>query len=389
MSRSRVSIETTADGFRALAEEWNQLLDRSTVHSVFLTWDWLYAWWCHLGAPRRLHLITVREADGRLVGLAPFCIQREGTFPSVRVATFLGRERVSSEYLDVIAEPGREEEVAEDVWNALLETRNEWDLLRFEDMLESASWLRYAGRVANGRAYAREVADAQICPHLPLPGGRDAFDRGLGGSLRRRARQMTRYLERASVDIRVVDAAGDLPRTLEDLYNLHARRWAVRHQAGNFGDPRVRAFHAQVAGSLAPSRRRVRLYVMTHETGTLAVLYALEYKDTLFYYQSGFDPDPDRVGLKPHEYSPGFVLVYRSLLDAIDRHLAHYDFLRGPEAYKFRWTALSRTTRSLTVVPRANRAALGRHTLGRGIAASKRAVKRLLRMNPPAAERRA
>lgn len=387
MSRPRVSIVTTADGFRALAAEWNALLDRSTVHSVFLTWDWLYAWWCHLGAARRLHLISVREADGRLIGLAPFCIQREGTLPPVRVATFLGRERVSSEYVDVIAEPGREEEVAGHVWNALLETRNEWDLLRFEDMLESASWLRYAGRVANGRAYAREIADAQICPHLPLAGSRDAFHEGLGGSLRRRARQMTRYLERVAVDIRVVDAPEDLPGALEDLYRLHALRWAARHQAGNFGDPRVRAFHAQVASSLAPSGR-VRLYVMTHETGTLAVLYGLEYKDTLFYYQSGFDPDPVRVGLKPHEYSPGFVLVYRSLLDAIDRGLSRYDFLRGPEAYKFRWTALSRTTRSLTVVPKVNRAALGRHAVGRGISASKRAVKRLLRMNPPATERR-
>jgi CelD/BcsL family acetyltransferase involved in cellulose biosynthesis len=188
---------------------------------------------------------------------------------------------------------------------------------------------------------------------------------------------MERYLERAGVEIRTVDAPAEIPAALDILYDLHARRWSSRRQSGNFRDPRVRAFHAQMAASLAPAHR-ARVCMLSHPTGPVAALYALEYKDTFFFYQSGFDPDAGRLGLKPHEYSPGFVLVHHCMLDAVRRGVALFDFLRGPEEYKFRWTKESRVTRCLTVVPRANVAALGKHHIGRGLALSRRAVKRIL-----------
>ncbi|HEY7727622.1 MAG TPA: GNAT family N-acetyltransferase [Candidatus Eisenbacteria bacterium] len=381
MNDLRTSIVADGEGFRRLGPEWDALLDRSRSGSVFLAWGWLYAWWCHLAGDRELRLVTVRDERGALIGIAPFCIQREGTLPRLRVLTFLGRERVSSEYLDVIAEPGREEAICRAVWGALLDSRPDWDFLRFPDMTESAGLLRSLDGLADSRAFAKQNLPAEICPYLPLAPTRDAFHEAIGGSLRRRARQLARYLEQAGATVRTVDAPDELPSTLETLFRLHARRWSTRRQTGNFEDGRVRAFHFQVASVLGP-RGAVRLYVMTRAQEPIAALYALQYKDTLFFYQSGFEPRAERLGLKPHEYSPGFVLVYHSMLDAVDRGLRSFDFLRGPEEYKSRWTKEARVTRCLTIVPRANVAALGRHHWGRAVALSKRTVKRLLGRTP-------
>jgi CelD/BcsL family acetyltransferase involved in cellulose biosynthesis len=62
-----------------------------------------------------------------------------------------------------------------------------------------------------------------------------------------------------------------------------------------------------------------------------AVLICFHHKDTASYYQMGWAPDC------PIE-SPGVILLSHSIEQAIAEGLRRYDFLRGDEAYKFRWT---------------------------------------------------
>ena len=47
--------------FAGLREEWSDLLEASASNCLFLTWEWLYTWWEHLGGGRRLCLLTVRR----------------------------------------------------------------------------------------------------------------------------------------------------------------------------------------------------------------------------------------------------------------------------------------------------------------------------------------
>src|SRR2546426_5771663 len=178
--RDRVSLETrphmslatsicrSAEEFSLLADEWDSLLEGSRSHSVFLSWGWLYAWWRQFGVGRELVLILVRDA-GRLVGIGPFCIERRGRIPSVRVVSFLGTERVSSEYLDVIADPAREEEVLAAVWQALLGEGKNWDWLRLTDLLESSLVLRHLRPLCEQAGFRTVMSRSEICPYLTLP----------------------------------------------------------------------------------------------------------------------------------------------------------------------------------------------------------------------------
>ena len=40
-----VQVIRDVPGFRALGREWDDLLERSAVDTVFLTWAWLESWW--------------------------------------------------------------------------------------------------------------------------------------------------------------------------------------------------------------------------------------------------------------------------------------------------------------------------------------------------------
>lgn len=378
MSSLTTRLITTREEFARLGPEWDALLDRSSIRSVFLTWGWLYTWWCALGGSRELRICEVRDGSGRLTGIGPFCIQPYGRLPRLRLLTFLGTSRVSSDYLDVIADPSHEEEVVAAVWRALWDDQEHWDLARWPDMLESALLLRHGGHLGNAADLARETRLCQVCPYLPLAGDPDAQMAAFGSNLRMNVKRKIRTLERAGLIIETAADGPTLGPALEALYALHHRRWSQRNQAGNFQDPRVREFHAKLVEHFAASER-MRLYTLRHAGAILAVLYTLQYKDTMSYYQSGYEPDAGVVGLGATEYSPGFALLAHSILDATRRGLQEYDFLRGPEAYKGRWTKQRRITRGLTLIPRQNWRALGRHRIERGVALSKRLVNRLLR----------
>ena len=65
---------TNHDGFERLGDEWRDLQRRSASRSFFLTWEWLFTWWKHLSAARRLMVLVVRR-HGRITAIAPFAIR--------------------------------------------------------------------------------------------------------------------------------------------------------------------------------------------------------------------------------------------------------------------------------------------------------------------------
>ncbi len=64
----------------------------------------------------------------------------------------------------------------------------------------------------------------------------------------------------------------------------------------------------------------------------LAALLNFKYRDIVYVYNSGYDPEFSR-------WSPGWVLISYSIQYAIEGGIKNYDFLRGNESYKYRFGA--------------------------------------------------
>ena len=74
-SAGMYSIDVIADraGAAGIAQEWSDLVDRSPAPSVFLTPQFLGAWWSAYGSALAMHLVVVRHEE-TLVGLAPLAL---------------------------------------------------------------------------------------------------------------------------------------------------------------------------------------------------------------------------------------------------------------------------------------------------------------------------
>src|SRR5690606_2489009 len=107
-----IEIVDDADSFLALKEEWNELLQASSVNCIFMTWEWMFTWWQELAEDRKLWIVKVSQ-EGQLLALMPL-VQRPSRLLRLipfRVLEFIGSGNVGSDYLNMIVRRGHEEAV--------------------------------------------------------------------------------------------------------------------------------------------------------------------------------------------------------------------------------------------------------------------------------------
>jgi CelD/BcsL family acetyltransferase involved in cellulose biosynthesis len=325
----RLDVVTTAEDFAALQNEWNPLLQRSRSNNMFLTFEWVSTWWSVYGAGSRLHVLTARDADGRLVGLAPLKGVVRGIPALFRFTTieFIGQGGdVTPEYLDLIAEPGYEAAVVDAFADHLCDDPGVHviDLRPFAGA--SPNLPRLQQRLEASGGHVRRVADS-ICPVLQLPETPQAFLESQSRNYRKKIRECERKCERElHVRLRMSQTPAELREDLGALVELHDRRWDGESRA--FKTTEYVTFHDRLSGLLL-ERGWMRLFTL-HNGQPLAVLYCFAYSGRYYYYQAGRHP-----GYPKHRL--GLLLMHKVIQEAIKEHASVFDFLSGDEAYKYHW----------------------------------------------------
>ena len=312
------------------AETWEALHARSRQPAPYLGWIWQSEWVRTLGQGKRLELWRV-EDHGETIALLPL-FEAE---PSL--LRIIGGVDVS-DYLDVLAVAGREEEV----WAALLGARAAsgatWDL---HAVPTGSPTLTLVPALATAFGLTATVAVEDHCPVLPLPSSWDAYLAGLTGKQRHELGRKMRRLSREVPDARpfVAETAETIEARMGDFLDLHRRS---RTGKARFMDSRMEAFFRRVTAALA-GRRQVRLWLLDSSGGPMAGFIALEWDDTVGLYNSGFHPD--RAAL-----APGIVLLGHLIRDAIERGRHRFDFLRGEERYKYEFGPVPEAVHQVSIV---------------------------------------
>lgn len=324
---------TTA--FAELRAEWNALLRASGAGSPFLTWEWMSAWWrhyCERDASRRLAIVVARR-ENDIVAILPGYVHR----PRLGLATFgfLGTEYESSDYLQVIEQPvpGSASALA-GMLDVLLTEERGLDVLHLSNILSSPSTLGDLAQYASTTGVSHEVRVFKTCPFVPTVGDWESYVAQLSAKMRKNVRRSTRQLVDGGAGFILVADRAQVRPGIAELFDLHARRFVTKNEKTGFRADLRGPFHADVAEQLFDAGI-LRLFQLRVAGKTVAALYCFEFADTLFFFQSGIDPDSEKL-------SAGTVLVGHAIKYAFDHGLACFDFMRGEEAYKFRWTDKTR-----------------------------------------------
>jgi len=322
---------------------WSDLLDASNA-GPFNAWEWLYPWCRRIGADRKPFVLQAKDRTGALVGLMPLGFEYQWVLGRpVRRLAFLGETHVGSDYLDVVARRGREEEVARVFAEALWELRDQWDVLDLTDLREDSVTVRVLRETFEKHRADLRMSTRYVCPYESLSKG-ETFD----GFLRRTSRRdnflrRKKWLEKQEgYRIEKTEAPGALAGPLTDFFRLHSARWESDGGSQGIRGSGVESFHRDATQLLA-ERGRLRLYTMKVGGQAVASVYGILHRDAFIYFQSGYDP-------AWRNRSVGLVLVGETFKDAIEAGFSEYDFLRGTESYKSDWTTQQRRTVSVRVL---------------------------------------
>jgi CelD/BcsL family acetyltransferase involved in cellulose biosynthesis len=334
-----VTIEhiESADRFVAIRDEWNELLAASSAESPFLAWEWLNAWWTHLGGTRRLAVITVREGD-QLIGVAPLCASR-GRLPFLWRFELMGTGFAGSDYLDAFVRRGHESVAMRTLADYLLRKDVALHLIR----LPQNSWLSRIAPALTESGWSVRLAADGFCPFIRLGGHTwDSFLATIGPAHRATTRRRLRALER-KFDVRFEQVTDTEARrsTLEKLFDFHRVRFGSHGTA--FHTPALRAFHLDVTERLQ-SAGILRLFTLYLNNAVAAVMYGISFKGRFYFYQHGYDPQFQSQGV-------GRAVLDLSIRAAIGEGLDEFDLLYGGEAYKSAWTNEKRALARLDVFP--------------------------------------
>lgn len=317
-------------GLDALEDEWDRILETSATNTPFQTFGYQYSWWKNLGTGDLLTLALYDQENPMAV--APFTIFGE----TLR----LNGGTEETDYLDLIADPSHNA-VA---WDLILDhlenqeglTWNSLEVLNLPSDSPSRAVLKHLAQT-RGQHFEENIID--VCPVIELAETFESYLAGLNKKQRHEVRRKLRKAKAAGAEPEFIESISSESLAMEDFFLLLRRSspekssWLNRERESHFRD--VARFMAE--------RGQLQLMFLRIYDSRVAVLFNLVQGDRVYVYNSGLD-------LESYGHvSPGVVLTAYAIEHAIKSGFSFFDFLRGNEAYKYRFGASDTTILSVTL----------------------------------------
>lgn len=319
-----VAVHTTPDAFGLPA--WRELLARDPDRHVFATPEWNRVWWEEFGPatndrPAKELLVLELTRAGETVAILPLYRKDEG---GRKVLRFVGGIDLT-DYLGPICAPEDRPAVAGALVAWLRSGAAEWDELDGHNMPVPLGFAEFLVERADDCDFRFALDQEETAAVLPLAGDWETYLKGLDSKERHELKRKRRRLDRDHPDAVFRTATSEtLEGDMRTFVDMH--RGAEGHK-GHFMKPEIATFFERMAREFMPLGW-LRLDFLEVEGRAVASTFGFEIDGVFYLYNSAYEPEAGRL-------SPGLMLVSQLVAEFIERGFGRFDFLRGPERYKY------------------------------------------------------
>jgi len=346
----RAKLINDAQSFLKLQESWNRILRASQTDFPFLTFEWQSSWWNTFGKGKKLFILTAAMADqnDNTHGIAPLMIDKSVGF---RVVQFIGTGR--SDYLDFIIQD-KISETLEVFFTFLNENRKSWDLIFLSDILsdnDSVGKLIDAARAAGWGIGLRHYYSS---PYIPINGNSwGDYLSSKSSNFRYSLKRKEKYLEKSGMKLNVVRINSNYldHHILNKMVVIERSSWKYDEGNLNMQDEQSLKFYSDYLKKFAQNGW-MNLWIGYLEEKPVAYLINFDYGGKIWFYNAAYD-------LEGSQYGIGAILMNHAVQDAFNRGKNEYDFMRGVEEYKARWSSIKRESYQVVFYKKSFRSTLG------------------------------
>lgn len=299
---------------------WRHLYGRDHYRSVFSTPEWNRVWWDEFGAGKEL-LVLLMQRAAEPVAVVPLYTKLED---GRRIIRFNGGIDLT-DYLGPICRSEDRGDVADSLVSWLM-SETGWAELDAHNMPVPFGFAEFLVERADNYGLEFVLEQEETSAVLSLPSTWEEYLSRLGSKERHELKRKQRRLAREHPDAVFRSATAEtLEADLRTFIGIH--RDTEGHK-GHFMRREIATFFERMARTFMPPGW-LRLDLLELSGRAVAATFGFEMDGTFYLYNSAFDPEAKRL-------SPGLLLVAHLIEDAIEeKGLRIFDFLRGPERYKY------------------------------------------------------
>ena len=310
------------EAFNSIKKEWDELVEEHPRPQIFLTHDWIRCW-SEIFIKKGALLIYVYREDSKIKFIAPLMRSQRKYLQKIPKKTihFLGIDRSDSH--DFIYAAGYESLIPELINKLMLQYPK--DILSFDSIIEDSPTLKELNNYSPPKGVLSKVQNLSI-PYILL-------DEMTAKSINKKnILRCRKHMEKdGEIEIKQVKEASDIEKYLPILFEQHKQKWenSQYHQKNN------RDFYHKIAYMLN-DLNRLEFTVFLFNQQAIAMHFGFNFKDRYYYFKPTFD-------FEFAHHSPGNVLLIELIKQAKQREFALFDFGKGEETYKYRYTKNTNT----------------------------------------------
>lgn len=345
-------VVTTMAEFEALADEWALLLANADETNINMDYVWLKSWLELF--PCQLFVVLVQNAEGKLVGAAPFKISKSPRGLArklLRQLQFIGSEPDVYEWMKLVIVPTEDNEaVIREIARQCLAASHLWDTVDLRFCADETQLERLSHYLAPS-TFAGDVTTSTAVLYLQLPETIEAYEeasrkRGYKRDLKRVHNHLKRDFPEHSLQLDFIPPSPQAREMMENFCRQHIAYWAGRGSNSDFKRfPNLMEFYLTLHNRFNPAGEAYgRAQFSILRIGNIPLGYQV-----VFVQKDSFIGHLVTYNAAYRKYRPG-ILHFEALIHHAIQSGAHwFEFGRGDESYKTQWTQETRPLWSLLI----------------------------------------
>lgn len=322
-----VKIITSIDEFRRCDDIWSGL---SAHYDFFSSQDWLFTWWENYHDEKQLRIYTQIDDDGNIVAVFPLMLQ------DINGETVLSQLSDScSDYYRIICDPSHFEKA--DVLVDYVLSNETFDRFIINNLIEDEANTSFLLKSLISKSNSVNVSLCDYNHYIITTGVYDEYFQSKSSNFRHKIRQVRKN----GSDYTFECIENITKEILLKIFDIHRKKWIDEFQISVFNDHRRTSFLTQIC-NIFSDLGLLRVFLLKDKDQIIA--YRLGFVQNNVYYDWNTSYD------KNHSNSSvGILLCDYIIRYCFSNSIKEYNFLRGNEEYKKRFSTGTRRLLSITV----------------------------------------
>jgi CelD/BcsL family acetyltransferase involved in cellulose biosynthesis len=313
--------------FEDLRAGWNRLFGHYTERTMFLTWEWLYAWWKHNQEGKKLWLLTAWH-ENNLVGVAPLMLSntKKHGMPFRLLQTLGTPNTDQSDFITLNGDP----EIVTLFCEYILAHREEWDAIELNEHKDEDTNTHVITKFLAQNGLIVKV-NSNLHHHVEITESWDSYLKSLSRNMRRDMEKSVRYAkEKHTLNLVCFRGADVRWEHFEVFFEINKNG----HFPEKYQSEKERAFHRELF-EITRETNWIEIIILYLDEKPVAYEYGFNLSGRFEDWRTGYDTNYS-------EQAAGKILLIMLMKDLFENGYHDFDFLRGEYEHKDRWKPSSR-----------------------------------------------